>query len=100
MDFEARASARRVLDSYRPPVGRHDLAHDRQAEPAPAGIAGPAVVETGESLEDAGPVGAGDARAVVVHRQHDLSFGVGHRDGDSAAGMDIHIVVGVGYLLT
>src|SRR6185295_1750589 len=54
---------------HRAAQGLHELAHDRQSQAAPARVLAARRIEAGEALEDPGPVGGGDAGAVVADGQ-------------------------------
>src|SRR5436305_2065981 len=67
--LEHRALAGRAAGAGRAVVGLRDRLHDGQAEPEPAGLAGPPPVGPGEPVEDPLQVRRGDAGARVRDRQ-------------------------------
>src|SRR5262249_58779195 len=65
-------------------VQRHDVAHDRETEPEPAGSA--AAMTLTEAIEDVRQQGLLDAGAGVAHGDSDHTAGARELDGDAPAG--------------
>ncbi len=64
-------------------MGARDLPDDREPEAGAPARTVPGLVQPHETLEDPGPLGLGDARPVVVHREGDVPVLRGEREHDA-----------------
>src|SRR5882757_2532704 len=86
-----------VVDVHAPAVGQHDVADDGQAQPGATAVTATGVVQTGETFEDAIPVGRGDSGSVVGDGQGDIAAVVVQADGDRVVGVPDGVVEEVGH---